>query len=183
VVFAASTRFGSPNTDDLSVSDVPSDSFPDFDRWQPSPVIEWLWRIPLLLRWDGVFPFLSPVTVLTLSVLQVPAGLLALLGVLVPICVALGRAGLAQREILRVCGDHGSLDRHLALAIAIILLLVLEILSTMLIAMNARLASWAPVALLYAGYIGFIAFALRPARKTGLNDDPFGDRAALREFK
>jgi hypothetical protein len=153
------------------VSDIPNDSFADFDRQQRSAFADWLWRIPLLLRWDGILPFLSPITVLSLTILHVPQPVVGLLGVLVPICVALGRAGIAQRQIVRVCGDEGSLGRQFTLAIAIILLLVLEVASTILVVMNAGLKEWGVAALLYVSYIGVISYALRPPRATAPGDD------------
>ena len=146
------------------MSNIPNDSFPVFDLEPQSALVDWLWRIPLLLRWDGVLPLLSPITVLSLSLLQFPRVVLGLLGTLVPVCVALARAALAQREIVRVCGDRGTLDRHFALAIAIILLLVLDVVTTILLMMNAGLREWSLAALLYAGYVMLIAYALRPAR-------------------
>jgi hypothetical protein len=159
------------DTDGQHVSDIPNGSFADFDSGQRSALADWLWRIPLLLRWDGILPFLSPTTVLSLSILQAPPPIVGLLGVLVPICVALARAGLAQRQIVHVCGDQGTLDRHLSLAIAIVLLLFLEVLSTILVLVNLGLKEWSIVALLYVGYVVFISFALRPPRDSAQSDD------------
>jgi len=156
------------------VSDIPNDSFADFEP-RPSALVEWLWRVPLLLRWDGILPFLSPITVLSLTLLQMPGAIVGILGVLVPMCVALGRAGIAQRQLVRVCGDQGSLDRHFALAIAIILLLILEVTSTILVLMNAGVEVWGVAAVLYIGYVVVISYALRPPREAETDKKGFGD--------
>jgi hypothetical protein len=153
------------------VSDIPNDFFADFDQQPRSALAEWFWRIPLLLRWDGILPFLSPITVLSLSILQLPQAVIELFGVLVPIGVALGRAGIAQRQIGQVCGDRGTLDRQFSVAIAIILLLILDITSTILVIMNAGFREWAMAALLYVGYVGAISYALRRPRSTAPGDE------------
>ncbi len=145
-------------------------SFADFEREPRSAVADWLWRIPLLLRWDGILPFLSPTTVLTLTLLQVPRPVLGIIGVVVPICVALLRAGVAQQQIARVCGNRGTLDRHLGVAVAIIVLLVLEVTSTILALQNAGLKEWVPAALLYVTYAAVISWALRPPAEERAND-------------
>jgi hypothetical protein len=162
------------------VSDIPNDSFPVFDLEPRSALVDWFWRIPLLLRWDGVLPLLSPITVLSLSLLQFPRAVLGLLGTLVPVCVALARAALAQREIVRVCGDRGTLDRHFALAIAIILLLVLDVVTTILVMMNAGMREWSLAALLYVGYVMFIAYALRLPRAVDPTAAESGPRSAAK---
>ena len=149
---------------------TPENFYADFDTRPRSAVADWLWRIPLLLRWDGVLPFLSPTTVLTLTLLRVPQPIVGVLGVVVPICVALLRAGLAQQQIARACGNRGTLDRHLGLAVAIILLLVLEVTSTILVLQNAGLKDWAPAALLYVSYAAVISWALRPPPEERAND-------------
>ncbi len=141
---------------------TPENFYADFESQPRSALADWLWRIPLLLRWDGVLPFLSPTTVLTLSLLRVPQPVVGVVGVVVPICVALSRAGLAQQQIARASGNQGTLDRHLGLAVAIILLLVLEVTSTMLVLQNAGIKDWAPTALLYVSYAAVISWALRP---------------------
>jgi hypothetical protein len=149
---------------------TPEHSFADFDTQPRSALVDWLWRIPLLLRWDGILPFFSPTTVLTLTLLQVPQPVVCIIGVVVPICVALLRAGLAQQQIAQVCGNRGTLDRHLGVAVAIILLLVLEVTSTILVLQNAGLKDWAPAALLYVSYAAVISWALRPPPEERAND-------------
>jgi hypothetical protein len=153
------------------VSDIPNDWFADFDQQPRSALADWLWRVPLLLRWDGILPFLSPITVLSLSLVGMPRPIVGIFGVLVPICVALGRAGIAQRQIVRVCGGQGTLGRQFTVAIAIILLLILEVTSTILVVLNAGFKEWGLAAFLYVGYIGFISYALRPPPEIGPSGD------------
>jgi hypothetical protein len=93
-----------------------------------------------------------------------------------PIIVALVRAGIAQKQLERVCGYRGAFIRQLTLAIAIALLMVLEIATSVFVLANAPLEFWGLAILLYAAYFACISFALRPSVRVARSaDGNFGD--------
>jgi len=139
---------------------------PDYsDFWTEAaehPLIDRLFRIFSVMRWDGVLPFIAPCSTLLARVCLGPGHPVAVVGTLfVPIAVALARAALAQKQLDRA---GNGLLRTFGLAIAIALLLLFEILSSALgLVPDAPLFVWGIAGSLYASYLMFIYFALRPA--------------------
>lgn len=136
-----------------------------FDFWTEAaehPLIDRLFRVFSVMRWDGVLPFIAPCSTLLAGVFLGPGHPVAVVGTLfVPIAVALARAALAQKQLDRA---GNGLLRTFGLAIAIALLLLFEILSSVLGQVpDAPLSVWGIAGLLYATYLLFIYFTLCPA--------------------
>lgn len=144
----------------------PVSTYPDSpDFWaEPAehPLIDRLFRIWSVIRWDGVLPFVAPSCTLVAGVFFGPGDAIAALAtVIVPIIVALARAHLAQEQLRRA---GNGLLRTFGLAVAIVLLLLFEIASCMLgLVPGAPLQVWCGTGLLYVTYLLFIYFTLRPA--------------------
>ncbi|HEV8000855.1 MAG TPA: hypothetical protein VGP63_13310 [Planctomycetaceae bacterium] len=123
---------------------------------------DWVWRrLPSMLSWDGLLPLVSPVC--TLISAQGPHFLQSVAVTFVPMAVALVRAKIGRRQIVRACGDGEDANRQLALGSAIVLLLFLEVVTSILV-LGKPAMSWANVALLYVGYFACITYALRPPK-------------------
>jgi hypothetical protein len=126
---------------------------------------DWLLRrIPATLGWDGLLPLVSPIC--TLISAQGPHFLQSVVVTFVPMVVALVRAKIGRRQLVRACGDDKNVNRQGALGIAIVLLLALEVVTSILV-LDKRAPSWGAfgeAALLYLGYFACITYALRPPR-------------------
>jgi hypothetical protein len=144
------------------MSDTSGRAAADLDSRPHSAWAERLWlRLPSLLNWDGLLPLIAPSSTMLVSLVPGWLGLGPLVAVFVPILVALARAAIAQRQIERACGDGRTFLRQIVLAMAIVLLLFLEITTSALILANAPLKFWAFAAIVYVAYFGCISYALR----------------------
>jgi hypothetical protein len=149
---------------ELPMSDSADSSVIDLEMRPHSSAGEWLRRwMPFVLSWDGILPCISPIC--TLAANAAPQGLVAVrvLAVLVPVGVALARAAIAQRQLDRVRVGERALLRPFVLAFAIVLLLFLEIGTSLLVLADAPLRFWGLAVIVYAAYFGCISYALRPS--------------------
>ena len=119
-------------------------------------------RFVAIVAWDGLLPLVVASSTLV-AVHLLPEPLAALAAIFIPLGAAGIRASTAQEELMRRCDGRAPLLRQLALAGAIVLLFLGELLVGVLSLIPAvPVAGWcAPVAL-YAAYLAFIAWALRP---------------------
>lgn len=119
-------------------------------------------RVIAIIAWDGVLPL--AVASSTLVAAQfLPEPLAALAAFFIPVGAAGIRAATAQDQLLRRCDGHAPLLRQLALAAAIVLLLVFELLASILgLIADAPLVIWCVPAAAYAAYLVLIVWALRP---------------------
>jgi hypothetical protein len=136
-----------------------------------APPIDRLRHIGSVMRWDGVLPLIAPLCTLFVLAFLPPGGPLGVLAVIiVPIVVALARAAVAQKQLDRA---GNGLLRTFGLAIAIASLLLFEMLSSFLAQVPAApLNDWGAAVFLYAAYLTFIYFALRP-RPAAARDNAF----------
>jgi peptidoglycan/LPS O-acetylase OafA/YrhL len=134
----------------------------EFESRPRSRWTDWLSRrIPSMLGWDGLLPLVSPIC--TWISAQGPHFLQSVVVTFVPMVVALVRAKIARRQLVRACGNAEDTNRQLALGSAIVLLLVLEVVTSILI-LGQQVMSWGGAALVYLGYFLCIAYALRPPK-------------------
>jgi hypothetical protein len=124
-------------------------------------------RWPLsVIGWDGVLPWLAAATPLVVK-MAFPDGHPAeiLPALFVPILTALARAAVGHDQIVRI--NHGSAPwlRQIALAVAIAILFVFEIVSAVLVfADDAPAHAWLVPLGLYGLYLAVISFALSRPR-------------------
>jgi hypothetical protein len=130
-----------------------------------------------MLAWDGLLPLVSPIC--TWISAQGPHFLQSVVVTFVPMAVAFVRAKVGRRQLVRACGNADDVNRQLALGSAIVLLLFLEVVTSVLI-LGQQMMSWGGVALVYLGYFMCIAYALREpklkvAEVTGETANPTPD--------
>ncbi len=135
-----------------------------------------------MLGWDGLLPLVTPIC--TLISAQGPHFLQSVVVTIVPMIVALVRAKIGQRQLVRTCGDGKNNNRQRAMGSAIVLLLFLEIVTSTLV-LGKPIMSWEGGALLYVGYLVCITYALRPPKPSlaeppgeMTNEGPDNDRAS-----
>ncbi len=137
---------------------------------------EWFWRrLPSTVGWDGLFPLVSPLCAYLSA--QASPFVQSVVVTFVPMGVALARAKIGRRQIERACGNGDDTNRQLALGGAIVLLLALEVFTSIAL-LGKPGESWERIALIYAGYMACISFALRrPKRKVAEASAPVCDHA------
>jgi hypothetical protein len=135
------------------------------DEARSPPRLQWTdWlsrRIPSMLGWDGLLPLVSPIC--TWISTRGPHFLQSVAVTFVPMAVALVRAKIGRRQLVRACGNAEDQNRQLALGSAIVLLLFLEVATSILI-LGQQMMSWGGVGLVYLGYFACITYALRPPK-------------------
>jgi hypothetical protein len=124
------------------------------------PRTSWL----LIVTWDGLLPAaIAAGPAIAENVFPKSDAAEIVVAVLVPIVAALIRSGVGVRQIGRITGDPIPRGRQLALAVAIILLLVLEgFVAALTFADDEPWSAWLTPIVLYVCYLVSIAMALRP---------------------
>jgi hypothetical protein len=145
------------------MTDTPHGLIAEIDSQPRSWWKDWLRRLPSLLKWDGLLPLVSPIC--TLISAQCHAFVQSCAAVFVPMVIAFVRTKVAQRQLVRACGDGGDRNRQAALGSAIVLLLFLEVVTSAQI-LGKPIMSWDAAALLYLGYLACITYALRPLKQS-----------------
>ena len=124
------------------------------------------WRS--LVAWDGLLPITVaavPATIRVVCPRNDGAQIVAV--VLVPITAALVRAMIGARQLRKLCEGALPILRQIALAIAIILLLLFEVLiSAMTFAQGVVLSDWLTTLCVYVCYVAVMALAFAPHRKS-----------------
>jgi hypothetical protein len=116
------------------------------------------------VSWDGLLPLVSPIC--TWISARGSHFLQSVVVTFVPMIVALVRAKIGRRQLVRVCGNADDRNRQAALGSAIVLLLFLEVVTSILILGKQVMSwgEWGEVALAYLGYLVCITYALRPPK-------------------
>lgn len=121
-------------------------------------------RFLSVLAWDGILPVLvasAPAVVLVAFPGSELATLIAVL--LMPMIAAMIRASVGLKQIARVCGGMASLERQVALSLAIVLLLFFEgAVGVVTLTKGMPDTAWWFPAGFYTAYLAVLMFALRP---------------------
>lgn len=116
------------------------------------------------VSWDGALPWAVAAVPSAVS-LWFPKGHIAevVAALFVPIFAAVLRAAIGEDQIRRVCHGAQRVSRQLALGVAIVLLLLLEMWVAMLTFVNDEpMSAWMLPACFYLAYVAATAMAFRP---------------------
>jgi|SRR5579863_5295908 len=141
------------------------DSAPQPQPFDSEPTENNLSQLISIVVWDGLLSIGAAVAMIVIrATLKAGHPLEVIAILLIPMIIALIRAGIAHRQLARACSEVPSLPRQVVFALAISLLFLFEICAGVLTRVpNAPVEWWAIVALLYVAYFACIAWALRPA--------------------